>query len=160
MAWSTLRGAPRSTAAGARRDRGRNTERRSVFTRRAAGRVARRAIAVDGTQHPRRIPGRRSALRVPARRASGPGRRERLGHQHGGVRVVLPVRHLRRHARWRAIQLLLGLVPAGDGQRRDSHLQVGDIPDPGTARMAGDQQGSDADWQRRCRDCRCRAARR
>ena len=40
---------------------------------------------------------------------------ERLGYQYRGIRLVLPVRDIGRHARRRTVQLLLRLVPTGNG---------------------------------------------
>ena len=98
--WQTLNGAPRSTVGGPRHDRGPNTDGRSVFPRRAAGRVPRCTIAVDGTQSSRRIPGRRPAFRLPPRQASGRGttptdgtstRPHSTGSISSGISVVMPV---------------------------------------------------------------------
>ncbi len=121
---------------------------RGVLTRRAARRAARGAVGGDGSKHRRAVPGRRSARRLSARRSAGHRRRQRLGHQHRCVRVVLPVRSLTRDARRRPVQLLHRLVSARDGQRRHPDLQVGDVPDPGTARLPRGQQGHPADGQR------------
>ena len=104
--------------------------------------------AVDEPQHPGSVPGRRTARRLSARRPARAGRLQRLGHQHPGVRVVRPVRPVGRDAGGRPVQLLHRLVPAVAGQRPGLHLQVGDLPDPGTACVAGGQQGRVAERQR------------
>ena len=78
---------------------------------------------------------------VPPRQHGGGRRRQRLGHQHPGVRLVQRVRAVGGHAGRRQVELLQRLVCARGGQRRNVHLQVGNLPDPRTARLARGQQG-------------------
>lgn len=58
----------------------------------AAGRIPRRVLAVDEPRHPGPVPGWRTACGLPARRPARPGRLQRPGHQHPGVRVVQRLR--------------------------------------------------------------------
>ena len=57
--------------------------------------------------------------------------------------------HFGCHARRWQVELLQRLVRTGDGQRHDLHLQVGNVPDAGAARVVGGQQERPVDRQRR-----------
>ena len=102
-----------------------------------------------GRRHQDPVPERwpELARRLPARRLACAGRLQWLGHQHPGVRVVRlwPVA---RDARWRAVQLLRRLVPAGPQQGPDGHLQVGDLPDLRAAELPGIAEAGQADRKR------------
>ncbi len=87
---------------------------------------------------------------VPAGQHGGRRRPQRLGHQHPGVRLV----QRNRACRWSCPSAASRASTATGTRPRPGnggtlHLQVGDLPDPGVARLAGRQQGTPPDRQRR-----------
>ena len=120
-------------SAGADRIRRGVGDRWCVLPARSARRISDGSLGVDEPRHQDPVPGRRTARGLPARRPARAGRLQRLGHRNPGVRVVLRLRAFDRHAGRRPVELLRRLVPAVAGQRSGLHLQVGDVPDPGTA---------------------------
>ena len=118
-----------------------------VLASRSAGGVPGCPVAEHESHCARSVPERRTELSecLAARRPARPGRLQRLGYQHPGIRVVSGFGPVDLHAGGRPVQLLRRLVPARLRQGRLLHLQVGDLPDPGGPGLARRQPSGQAE---------------